>query len=157
MPRTWPATTSWTEGAQTSGSLCTDPGDLRLLGCHSVPGPPAPHVSHPIPCFSGGRPSPLWHSAPMATPGGPILLASSSPRHWECGHWSHPQHPTMEQCVVGCYCSPRPQKPVFPTQKAPGLPRGPEAPWPSSLTRPPSHPKIRCGCRMSCCRPSLPG
>ena len=56
----------------------------------------------------------------MATPGGPILLASSSPRHRDCGHWSHPQHPTMEQCVVGCYCSPGLRNPF-------SLPRRPRA------------------------------
>ena len=32
VPRTWPAMASWKEGAQTSGSLSIDPGDLRLPG-----------------------------------------------------------------------------------------------------------------------------
>ena len=85
------------------------------------PGPVhAPHVPHPIPCFSGGRPSPLWCSGPMATPGGPILVASSSLRPRGCGH---PHHPTMERCVVGCYCSPWPQRPRFPYPEASRAPK----------------------------------
>ena len=99
----------------------------------------APHVPHPIPCFSGGSPSPLWGSAPMASPGGPILVASSSPRPQGCEHRGHPQHPTMERCVVGCCSAPRLGIPVFPTQNPPVLswvliPPGPStSPYPVCL------------------------
>ena len=41
-PGTRPSSFIRTEGAQTSWSLCTDPGDLKLPGCHSVPAPPGP-------------------------------------------------------------------------------------------------------------------
>ena len=80
-----------------------------------------PPRHQPIPCFSGGRPSPLWGLAPMASPGDPILVASSClrPRGW--GHRGNPQHPTMERCVVGCCSAPRLGSPVFPTQNPPVL------------------------------------
>ena len=57
----------------------------------------------------------------MASPGGPIPVASSSPRPRGCGHRGHPQHPTMEQCVVGCCFVPCLRSPVFPTQNPPVL------------------------------------
>ena len=88
--------------------------------------PPGPLTAPtPAPCFSGGHPSPLWGSAHMATPGGPILVASSSPRPQGWGHRGHPQHPTMQLCVFGCCCSPRPQKPRVPYPEATGAPKPP--------------------------------
>ena len=110
------------------GSMCVL---LQPRTCRLDPGPiHAPHVLHPIPCFSGGRPSPLWCSGPMATPGGPILVASSSLRPQGCGH---PHHPTMERCVVGCYCSPWPQRPHFPYPEAS---RAPKPPGPAASSNP---------------------
>ena len=57
-------------------------------------------------------------------------MASSSLRPWGCGH---PHHPTMERCVVGCYCSPWPQRPRFPYPEAS---RAPKPPGPAASSDP---------------------
>ena len=116
------------------GSMCVllQPWPCRLAprsgSCPSHP--------PPIPCFSGGSPSPLWGSAPMASPGGPILGASSSPRPRGCGHRGHPQHPTMERCVFGCCFAPCLRSPFFPTQNPPVLPWVLISPGPSTSPYP---------------------
>ena len=48
-------------------------------------------------------------------------MAYSSPRPRGWGHRGHPQHPTMERCVVGCCSVPRLRSPVFPTLNPPVL------------------------------------
>ena len=100
-----------------------------------------PTARNPAPCFSEGRPSHLWGSAHMATPGGPILVASSSLRPRGRGHGVHPQHLTMQLCVAGCCSSPGLGSPVFPTQKPLVLPRSPIPPGPSASPYPVVVPK----------------
>ena len=72
----------------------------------------------------------------MATPGSPILVASSSLRPRGSGHGVHPQHLTMQPCVVGFCSSPGLRSPVFPTQKTLVLPRSPIPPGPSASPYP---------------------
>ena len=101
----------------------------------------SPTARNPAPCFSECRPSHLWGSAHMATPGSPILVASSSLRHRGRGHGVHPQHLTMQLCVAGCCSSPGLGSPVFPTQKPLVLPRSPIPPGPSASPYPVVVPK----------------
>ena len=105
-----------------------------------LPGPQVPLLPPtdptPAPCLSGGCPSTLWSSAHMATPGGPILVASSSLRPRGRGHGVHPQHLTMQLCVAGCCSSPGLGSPVFPTQKPLVLPRSPIPPGPAASPDP---------------------
>ena len=68
-------------------------------------------------------------------------MASSSPRPWVWGHRGHPQHPTMERCVVGCCSAPHLRSPIFPTRNAPVLPWVLIPPGPSTSPYPVVVPK----------------
>ena len=83
--------------APRSGSYppCLPPHPLLLRG---------PSLS-PLVFSSHGN---LWRPHPCG------FLIPEAPGGW-CGH---PHHPTMEPCVVGCYCSPWPQRPRLPYPKA---------------------------------------
>ena len=95
--------------------------------------PYLPHGPHPSPLLFRGHPSPLWGSAHMAIPGGPVLVASSSvrPRGW--GHGVHPKQPTMQPCVVGCCSSPG-------SEALCSLPRSPRSSWVLIPLAPQPHP-----------------
>ena len=105
-----------------------------------TPSPQVPLLPHtarnPAPCFSEGCPSHLWGSAHMATPGGPILVASSSLSPQGSGHGVHPQHLTVQLCVAGCCSFPGLGSLVFPTQKPLVLSRSPIHPGPSASPYP---------------------
>ena len=88
-----------------------------------------PHVPHPIPCFSGGRPYSLWGSAPMASPGGPILVASSSPSSWGWGTEVIPNTLPWSGLLLAAVSPPGLRVPIFPIQKLPG-PQSPLAQQP---------------------------
>ena len=70
-----------------------------------------------------------------------MLVASSSPRLRGRGHGGHPQHLTMQPCVVGFCSSPGLRSPVFPTQKPLVLPRSPIPPGLSASPYPVVVPK----------------
>ena len=73
----------------------------------------------------------------MATPGGPILVASSSPNSGCGGTGVIPSTLPCGGVLLAAVATPGLRSPVFPTQKPPGLPWGPEPPLPPGASRDP--------------------
>ena len=110
------------------------------------PGPlTAPTAPTPAPCLSGGCPSTLWSSAHMATPGGPILVASSSPNSGCGGTGVIPSTLPCGGVLLAAVATPGLRSPVFPTQKPPGLPWGPEPPTQADPQSPPRPQQLGTG------------